>query len=218
MAYIIAIIILIELAASSDALKTPQTNTAANTPPSSTTTNPNSLNVTIVKPIAKPIANNNKNNNNNDDIIKQKKKKKKKKKNKKKKSPQKRSKLPPTFNQRLASEYSSLLSSHLIISYPTSHLLSPLTRTLLTWQFTFTGPQSSPYSRGVYTGRIKFPPNYPLSPPSIYMLTPNGRWGVKEKICLSVTDFHEESWDFRWNLRTIIEGLRGHMCVDGEGE
>ena len=90
-------------------------------------------------------------------------------------------------------------------------------QTLLVWQFTFLGPPSSPYSRGAYTGRIHLPPDYPASPPSLYMLTPSGRWVPNKRICLSVTDFHEETWDVRWNVRAIAEGVRCQM-VREEGE
>ena len=32
------------------------------------------------------------------------------------------------------------------------------------------------YSGGVYHGRLLFPPEYPLKPPGIMMITPNGRF------------------------------------------
>lgn len=35
-----------------------------------------------------------------------------------------------------------------------------------------------------------FPPTYPFAPPSILLLTPNGRFEVNTRLCLSFTDFH----------------------------
>ncbi|GMH50371.1 hypothetical protein TrRE_jg306, partial [Triparma retinervis] len=97
-------------------------------------------------------------------------------------------------------------------------VLSPLSKSLRTWQFTFPGPPSTPYSRGLYTGRIHLPPSYPLHPPSVYMLTRSGRWRCREKICLSASDYHPETWDVRWNIHRLILGLRVHMASDLEGE
>ncbi len=37
------------------------------------------------------------------------------------------------------------------------------------------GPESTPYEGGFYLGRLVFPREFPFKPPSIYMLTPNGR-------------------------------------------
>ena len=40
----------------------------------------------------------------------------------------------------------------------------------------------------------RFPPQYPFKPPSISLFTPNGRFQTNAKLCLSMTDFHPESW------------------------
>lgn len=37
------------------------------------------------------------------------------------------------------------------------------------------GPENTPYEGGYYLGRLVFPKQFPFKPPSIYMLTPNGR-------------------------------------------
>lgn len=37
------------------------------------------------------------------------------------------------------------------------------------------GPENTPYEGGYYLGRLVFPREFPFKPPSIYMLTPNGR-------------------------------------------
>eukprot|EP00918_Siedleckia_nematoides_P019899 GHVU01042383.1.p1 GENE.GHVU01042383.1~~GHVU01042383.1.p1 ORF type:complete len:206 (-),score=13.10 GHVU01042383.1:384-1001(-) len=51
------------------------------------------------------------------------------------------------------------------------------------------------------------PSNYPYSPPSIYMMTPNGRFEVNQKICCSFSDFHEESWSPSWKVDTMLMAL-----------
>jgi len=132
-------------------------------------------------------------------------------------------------NHRLLSEYRQIRETANSISYkssaltkppspnqpPPTFVLSPLTKSLCVWQFTFCGPSNTPYARGLYTGRIHLPPTYPAAPPELYMLTPSGRWAVKRKICLSMTSHHPESWDVRWSLVSMVCGLqvrRGYRC------
>lgn len=40
------------------------------------------------------------------------------------------------------------------------------------WCFCIRGPADSPFSKGIYHGRILLPPEYPFKPPSFIMLTP----------------------------------------------
>jgi ubiquitin-protein ligase len=58
-----------------------------------------------------------------------------------------------------------------------------------------TGAKGSPYEGGYYHGKLKFPPEYPLKPPSILMLTPSGRFKPNTRLCLSMSDFHPETWN-----------------------
>lgn len=67
------------------------------------------------------------------------------------------------------------------------------------------------YEGGVYHGVLKFPPNYPLKPPSVLMYTPSGRFKVNQRICFSYSDFHPELWCPAWNIRTILVGLVSFM-------
>ena len=45
-----------------------------------------------------------------------------------------------------------------------------------------------------------------MKPPSIYMVTPSGRFEVNMKICMSMSDFHPESWNPSWRVETILVG------------
>lgn len=46
----------------------------------------------------------------------------------------------------------------------------------------------------LHVGKLIFPKEYPYKPPSIMMLTPNGRFKLNSRLCLSMSDFHPESW------------------------
>mmetsp|Transcript_31073 Transcript_31073/g.82676 ORF Transcript_31073/g.82676 Transcript_31073/m.82676 type:complete len:355 (-) Transcript_31073:183-1247(-) len=88
---------------------------------------------------------------------------------------------------------------------------------LYEWQFAVRGPPGTDFEGGIYTGRIALPTNYPLSPPSVMLLTPNGRWEVGKKICLSNSNYHPELWQPAWGIRTMIEALRAHFPAPGDG-
>lgn len=42
---------------------------------------------------------------------------------------------------------------------------------LFEWHFSVRGPPDSDFDGGVYHGRIVLPPEYPMKPPSIILLT-----------------------------------------------
>uniref|UniRef100_M1AIQ7 Ubiquitin conjugating enzyme 2 n=1 Tax=Solanum tuberosum TaxID=4113 RepID=M1AIQ7_SOLTU len=82
---------------------------------------------------------------------------------------------------------------------PVSHVVArPSPNDILEW-------------RGFYYGKIKFPPEYPFKPPGISMTTPNGRFMTQKKICLSMSDFHPESWNPMWSVSSILTGLLSFM-------
>lgn len=90
---------------------------------------------------------------------------------------------------------------------------------LYDWHFTIRGPPApSPYSSGIYHGRITFPPTYPLRPPSFRFLTPSGRFEVNREICLSISGHHEESWQPAWGVRTALVAIRSFMDGDAKGQ
>lgn len=77
--------------------------------------------------------------------------------------------------------------------------------------------QGTAFEGGRYHGRILFPSEYPFKPPSIALLTPNGRFDVGKKICLSVSAHHPESWQPAWGIRTIITALTAFFPSKAEG-
>nr|XP_008117681.1 PREDICTED: ubiquitin-conjugating enzyme E2 J1 isoform X1 [Anolis carolinensis] len=101
---------------------------------------------------------------------------------------------------------------------PTDHYhAQPLEDNLFEWHFTVRGPPDSDFDGGVYHGRIVLPPEYPMKPPSIILLTVNGRFEVGKKICLSISGHHPETWQPSWSIRTALLAIIGFMPTKGEG-
>ncbi|GAM90585.1 hypothetical protein ANO11243_086300 [Dothideomycetidae sp. 11243] len=95
---------------------------------------------------------------------------------------------------------------------------APLESDVFEWHFTIRGPPApSPFAGGVYHGRIALPPSYPLRPPSFRFLTPSGRFEVNREICLSISGFHEETWQPAWGIRTALVAIRSFMDSDAGG-
>ncbi|EER07510.1 ubiquitin-conjugating enzyme E2 J1, putative [Perkinsus marinus ATCC 50983] len=94
---------------------------------------------------------------------------------------------------------------------------SPTADSIFEWHYTFKGPPGTEFEGGRYHGRIVLPSNYPFGPPVIMLLTPNGRFEVNKKICLSISSYHPELWQPAWGIRTIMEALRSFMPTPGEG-
>lgn len=87
----------------------------------------------------------------------------------------------------------------------------PLPSNLFEWHYCIYGLTDCPYEGGYYHGKVLFPPEYPSKPPGIVMLTPSGRFEVDKRICLSISDYHPESWNPAWNMQTIMIGLISFM-------
>lgn len=92
-----------------------------------------------------------------------------------------------------------------------SILAAPKPSDLCEWHFVLLGPSDTVYEGGVYHGKLVFPPTYPHAPPAIYMLTPSGRFQPGAKICLSMSDFHLETWSPAWTGASILLGLLSFM-------
>ncbi len=70
------------------------------------------------------------------------------------------------------------------------------------------------YEGGYYIGKIMLPPNYPEKPGDFMMLTPNGRFDVGKKICLTNSGYHTEAWTPIWSIRNMILGFASIFYVD----
>lgn len=98
----------------------------------------------------------------------------------------------------------------------TDYNAAPLEDDIFEWHCTMRGSPGTEYEGGLYHFRIQLPSEYPFRPPSIMMLTPNGRFELNTKICISFTNYHEESWQPAWGVRTAIIALQGFFPLKGE--
>jgi len=87
----------------------------------------------------------------------------------------------------------------------------PLPSNLLEWHYVVRGPDDSVYKGGLYHGKLVFPSEFPFKPPSIYMTTPNGRFKTDTRLCLSISDYHPDTWNPAWSVSTILTGLLSFM-------
>lgn len=85
---------------------------------------------------------------------------------------------------------------------------------ILLWHYVLKGPPDSPYNGGIYHGMVTFPKEFPYKPPSIRMLTPNGRFAPNTAICLSMSDYHPESWSPLWTVSAVLNGLLSFMLTE----
>ena len=76
------------------------------------------------------------------------------------------------------------------------------------------GCPDTPYEGGWYVAKLKFPAEYPFKPPAIFMCTPSGRFATGTRLCLSMSDFHPESWNPGWSVATVAKGLLSFMCEE----
>ncbi|GAB2222175.1 hypothetical protein Drorol1_Dr00013378 [Drosera rotundifolia] len=108
--------------------------------------------------------------------------------------------------KRLQKEYRALCKE------PVPHIVArPSPNDILEWHYVLEGSEGTPFAGGYYYGKIKFPPEYPFKPPGITMTTPSGRFITQKKICLSMSDFHPESWNPMWSVSSILNGLLSFM-------
>jgi ubiquitin-conjugating enzyme E2 J2 len=113
---------------------------------------------------------------------------------------------------RLNKEFSLLQKSR-----PEQMRACPSDRDTLIWYYVIHNlPVSSPYHGGQYFGKLVFPREYPLKPPAISMITPSGRFEVNTRLCLSMSDFHPESWNPSWRVETILLGLISFMTDESD--
>lgn len=119
---------------------------------------------------------------------------------------QKKSTAPITATSRLKNDYLRLIKD------PVPYIIAePLPSNILEWHYVVTGPKDSPYAGGYYHGKLVFPPEFPFKPPAIYMNTPNGRFKTHTRLCLSISDYHPDTWNPAWSVATILTGLLSFM-------
>lgn len=91
--------------------------------------------------------------------------------------------------KRLAMEYANL------VKRPTPGVVArpaPQCEDMLTWEFALAGPPDTPFEHGLFTGRLVFPLDYPLSPPRMAFspaLTHPNVYGYGERrgeVCISI--------------------------------
>uniref|UniRef100_A0AC34F9T2 UBC core domain-containing protein n=1 Tax=Panagrolaimus sp. ES5 TaxID=591445 RepID=A0AC34F9T2_9BILA len=87
----------------------------------------------------------------------------------------------------------------------------PLPSNILEWHYVVRGAKDTPYDGGYYHGKLIFPADFPFRPPSIYMITPSGRFQTDTRLCLSISDFHPDTWNPSWTISTILMGLTSFM-------
>ncbi|KAA8896081.1 ubiquitin-conjugating enzyme/RWD-like protein [Sphaerosporella brunnea] len=125
----------------------------------------------------------------------------------------------PTYNKKSPTIKRILREAAELASSPSpDYHASPLENNLFEWHFTLRGPPETPYANGIYHGRINLPPAYPMRPPSFRFLSPSGRFEVNREICLSISDFHEDTWQPAWGVRTAVVALRGFMETEPGGQ
>ena len=91
---------------------------------------------------------------------------------------------------------------------------TPQEDNILVWHYVLKGLDGSAYEGGYYYGKLKFPSQYPFKPPSIMICTPNERFATNTRLCLTMSDFHPESWNPLWSVSTILTGLHNFMHED----
>jgi ubiquitin-conjugating enzyme E2 J2 len=93
-------------------------------------------------------------------------------------------------------------------------IASPRESNILEWRFIIKGTEGTDYDGGFYHGKLTFPPQYPMSPPSVMFMTPSGRFETNKRVCLSISDFHPETWSPLWTVGTILTGIVSFMNSD----
>jgi ubiquitin-conjugating enzyme E2 J1 len=125
---------------------------------------------------------------------------------------------PPSLYNTRSTSVKRLMREALEMKNATElYYCQPIEDNLFEWHFTIRGPIATEFEQGIYHGRILFPVEYPMKPPSIILLTESGRFKTNEKICLSISGHHAETWTPTWGVRTALLAIIGFMETPGEG-
>eukprot|EP00040_Diaphanoeca_grandis_P016858 m.87428 g.87428 ORF g.87428 m.87428 type:complete len:222 (-) comp26071_c0_seq1:250-915(-) len=114
-----------------------------------------------------------------------------------------------TATSRLNKEYKNLIKD------PVDNIrAAPLPHNILEWRFCLLPPNDCVYAGGQYHGKLVLPKEYPHKPPRVMMITPSGRFATNTRLCMSMSDFHPETWNPSWQCRTVILGLLSFMLEE----
>lgn len=122
---------------------------------------------------------------------------------------QKKTSVPVTAMMRLKNDYMRLRKEPVPLVYA-----EPDPSNMLVWHYCVRGPIDTPYEGGYFHGKLIFPKEFPFKPPSIFMVTPNGRFKINQRLCLSISDFHPDTWNPAWSVGTILTGLISFMVEE----
>ena len=110
--------------------------------------------------------------------------------------------------RRIMKEYRDIKANKQVFVYA-----EPLEKEPFQWHFTIRGPTKTDYEGGIYHGLVSLPYEYPMKPPYIMFFTPNGRFELNEKICLSFTNYHPEYWQPAWTSKFLIRSLSPSFLI-----
>ncbi|GAB1220838.1 hypothetical protein ENUP19_0060G0014 [Entamoeba nuttalli] len=114
--------------------------------------------------------------------------------------------------KRLQREYAAFLKSP-----PSDMTIYLIESSVHECHFSFKGQSETDFAEGIYHGKFVFPYDYPKNPPEVYFFTPNGRFAINTKICLSITSFHPETWTPVWSISSMLEAIRAFMLTPAAG-
>eukprot|EP01138_Halocafeteria_seosinensis_P002063 gb/GECG01002112.1/.p1 GENE.gb/GECG01002112.1/~~gb/GECG01002112.1/.p1 ORF type:complete len:303 (+),score=46.94 gb/GECG01002112.1/:1-909(+) len=123
--------------------------------------------------------------------------------------------VPSMASKRLQKEISRFPQS-----LPKQITARPRENNLLEFHYVVRGPENTPFEGGYYHGVIELPSEYPMKAPAIKLFTPSGRFQPSVNICMSITNFHQETWNPAWGIATILTGFMSFMVdedADGVG-
>lgn len=64
----------------------------------------------------------------------------------------------------------------------------------------------TPFEGGYCHRKLIFSKEFPFKPLSMYMITSIERFECNRRLCLSITDFHHNSWNPAWSVSTMLMG------------
>ena len=113
------------------------------------------------------------------------------------------------FQKQIAEHPEGLITKDNFIACPDE-------KDMFKWHFIVFGLGDRPYLGGFYMGLLTFPPDYPWKPPSIKLVTESGRFQTNARICLSISDYHPETWNPVWPVRSIVIGLISFFVTEDQ--